>query len=177
MQKTHKDIYMLVKLHRPILLLNSLEKTLESILAKIINAIAEIYHFLLKTHFKKRRNTSIEHAIHYLVEKTYAEWEKGKKVSALMLDVTGAFDNVSDSRPIHNLRKRRLDPQMIAWIASFVRDQTTIVKTNKCSTNLVHISTGIPKAFLPHSSYILSTMQIYSKYAHHPITKLLQKVY
>ena len=43
------------------------------------------------------------------------------------------------------LRKRRLDPQMIAWIASFVRDRTTIVKTNECSTNLVHISTGIPQ--------------------------------
>ena len=26
-----------------------------------------------------------------------------------------------------------------------MRDQTTVVKTNKCSTDLIHISTGIPQ--------------------------------
>lgn len=62
-----------------------------------------------------------------------------------MLDVTGAFDNVSHSRLIHNLRKRRLDPQIIFWIASFTQNRTTIIKTNECSSNPVYISTGIPQ--------------------------------
>ncbi len=72
MQKPHKDNYTLVKSYRPIALLDTIGKTLESILAKIISAIAEIHHLLPKTHFGGRRNTSTEHAIHYLVEKTYA---------------------------------------------------------------------------------------------------------
>ena len=144
MQKPHKDDYTLVKLYWPIALLDTIGKALESIFAKRISAMAKIHHFSPKTHFRGRRNASTKHAIYYLVEKTYAAWDQGKKASALILDVTGAFDNVSHSRLIHNLRKRRLDPQMITWIASFVRDRTTIVKTNKCSTNLVHISKGIP---------------------------------
>ncbi len=122
MPKPHKDDYTLVKSSRPIALLDTIEKTPESILAKKIDAIAEIHHLLPKTHFGGRKNTSTKHAIHYLVETTYAVWDQGKEASALMLDVTGAFDNVSHSRLIHNLRKRRLDPQMIAWRASFVRD-------------------------------------------------------
>ena len=76
--------------------------------------MAKIHHLLPKTHFEGRRNASTEHTIHYLVEKTYAAWDQEKEASALMLDVTGAFDNISHSRLIHNLRKRRLDPQMIA---------------------------------------------------------------
>ncbi len=87
-----------------------------------------------------------------------------------MLDVTEAFDNVSHSRLIHNLRKRRLDPQMIAWIASFVRDQTTMVKTNECSTNLVHISTGIPQGSplspILYLFYNADLLEIYSSSSH-----------
>lgn len=139
MQKPHKKSY------RPIALLDTIGKTLESILAKRISAIAEIHHLLPKMHFGGRRNTSTEHAIHYLVERTYAPWAQEKEASALILDVTGAFDNVSHPRLIHNLRKRRLDPQMIAWIASTMQDRTTVVKTNERSTDLIHISTGIPQ--------------------------------
>lgn len=60
-----------------------------------------------------------------------------------MLDIIGAFDNVSQPRLIHNLRKRRLDPQIISWIASFTQNRSTIIKTNECLSNPVHISTGI----------------------------------
>lgn len=71
MQKPHKNNYLLVKFYCLIALLNTIEKTLESILTKKISAIAEIHHSLPKTHFGGRKNTSIKHSIHYLVEKTY----------------------------------------------------------------------------------------------------------
>ena len=122
MQKPHKDNYTLVKSYQPIALLDTIGKTLESIPAKKISAIAEIHHLLPKTHFGGRKNTSTKHAIHYLVEKTHSAWDQGKEASAMMLDVTGAFDNVSHSWLIYNLQKRRLDLQIIAWIASFVRE-------------------------------------------------------
>lgn len=61
-----------------------------------------------------------------------------------MLNVTGAFDNVSHFRLIHNLQKKRLDPQIVAWIASFMKDCATTVETNKCLTDLINIDTRIP---------------------------------
>lgn len=145
MQKSQKDDYTHVKSYRPIALLDIIGKVLELILAKRISALAEIYHLLPKTHFGRRRNTSTEHAVQYLVEKTYAAWAQGKEASALTLDVTGVFDNVSHPRLIYNLRKRQLDPKMIAWIASFMQDRTTIVKTTECSTDPIHIRTEIPQ--------------------------------
>jgi hypothetical protein len=38
----------------------------------------------------------------------------------LLLDVSGAFDNVSHERLLHNLRTRRVDEKLVLWIASFL---------------------------------------------------------
>lgn len=59
MQKPYKDNYTLVKVYRPIALLDTIGKTFESILAKKISAITEIYHLLPNTHFGERGNTSM----------------------------------------------------------------------------------------------------------------------
>lgn len=37
---------------------------------------------------------------------------------------------------------------MVAWIASFMKDRTTTVKINKCSTDLININTKIPQGLL-----------------------------
>ena len=71
MQKPHKDDYSITKAYRPIALLDTIGKALELILAKKISALTELYGLLPKTHFGGRRSTSTEHAVHYLVEKTY----------------------------------------------------------------------------------------------------------
>ncbi len=62
-----------------------------------------------------------------------------------MLDITGAFNNVSQPRLIHNLRKRQLNPQLISWISSFTQNCSTIIKTNECLSNPINITTGIPQ--------------------------------
>lgn len=113
MQKPHKDDYLITKAYRPIALLDTIGKALESVLAKRISALTELHSLLPKTHFGGRRGTSTEHAIHYLLEKTYKGWHQGKDTSSLMLDVTGAFDNVSHERLLHNLKKRRINPKIV----------------------------------------------------------------
>lgn len=103
MQKPHKDNYTPVKAYRLIALLDIIGKTSESILAKRISAITEIHHLLPNTHFGGRKNTSTKHAVYFLIEKIYTAWDRGKEAFALMLDITGVFDNVSQPRLIHNL--------------------------------------------------------------------------
>lgn len=44
------------------------------------------------------------------------------------LDVSGAFDNVSHPRLIHNLKKRRIDPQVVKWVESFLKNRKTTVR-------------------------------------------------
>lgn len=43
-----------------------------------------------------------------MLDATTAAWKKGSVVSALFLDISGAFDNVSHARLLHRLRKRRI---------------------------------------------------------------------
>lgn len=112
--KPQKDNYTLVKAYRSITLLDTIAKTLESILAGRISRITKIYYLLPDTHFGRKRNTSTEHNIHFLVGKIYAAWDRCEKASILMLDITRAFDNISQPWLIHNLCKKRLNPQLIS---------------------------------------------------------------
>jgi hypothetical protein len=40
-----------------------------------------------------------------LSESTYKAWKDGKIFSAILMDVTGAFNNVHHERLIHNMHK------------------------------------------------------------------------
>ncbi len=62
-----------------------------------------------------------------------------------MLDVTGAFDNVSHERLLLNLKKQRIDLKIVEWISSFISNRPTIIKTNECVSDDIQISTGIPQ--------------------------------
>ena len=107
--KPDKDDYSLVKSYRPIALLNTIGKVLESILASRISYLTETFHLLPYTHIRGQKSVFIKHVIYYLVERIYSAWNSNKIPSALFLDVTGAFNNVSHPRLLHNLRKRKID--------------------------------------------------------------------
>lgn len=136
---------MLIKAYHPITLLNTIEKTFESVLARKICRITKIYHFLPNTYSEKRKNTLIEHVVYFLIEITYTALDRKEKVLALILDITGTFDDISQIRLIHNLQKQQLDSQIISQIASFIQNRNTIITRNKCLSNLIYISTRIPK--------------------------------
>lgn len=70
--KTPKNNYNLIKAYCPMMLLDTIEKTFESILARKISAITKIYHLLTDTHFSGKKNIPLEYVIYFLVEKKYA---------------------------------------------------------------------------------------------------------
>lgn len=70
---------------------------------------------------------STEHALHGLIEQIYKAWDNGQVVNLLLLDISGAFDHVSHSKLLHNLRKRKVDEKIVRWIASFLRDKSTTI--------------------------------------------------
>lgn len=144
MRKPGKPDYAVPKAYRPIALLNTLGKALEFILAKRITYLAKTHQLLSSNHLGARRASSTEHALHYMTERIYSAWNKKKITSALLLDVTGAFDNVSKDRLLHNLRKKRINSRIVTWIESFLTDRSTILRTNEYTTEKINISTGIP---------------------------------
>ncbi len=46
---------------------------------------------------------------------------------------------------LHNLRKRKIDIKVVDWVASFLTDRHTIVKTNEHNTPKLSINLGLPQ--------------------------------
>ena len=119
------------KAYRPIALLNTISKIMDAVIAKRLSYLVETHHVLPLTHMGGRKHRSTEHALHAITAKINERWNSGKDgqvASLLLLDVTGAFDNVSHKRLLHNLRKRKVDERIVRWIASFLSDRHTLPK-------------------------------------------------
>ena len=101
---------------------------MDAVIARRLSYHVETHHVLPPTHMGARKHQSSEHALHAVTAKIYEQWNNGKDgqvASLLLLDVSGAFDNISHKRLLHNLRKRKVDENTVRWIASFLSDRHT----------------------------------------------------
>ncbi len=79
--------YSLPKSYRPIALLNTISKILESVIASRIGFLVEKYQLLPKLQIGGRKGQSTEEALHDIIENVYAGWNKDQVASLLMLDI------------------------------------------------------------------------------------------
>jgi ribonuclease HI len=145
LRKPGKDDYTQPKSYRPIALLNTLGKALEAVVANRLTYLADVHHLLPSRHTGGRKLTSTDHAMHLLLQRIHEAWADGKVASLLLLDVSGAFDNVSRPRLIHNLRKRRVNQTLVRWIDSFLSNRSTTFKLQEYTAPSAPIETGIPQ--------------------------------
>ena len=149
-RKTRKENYIDPKSFRPIALLNTLEKVLESIILERLQYTAETYSLLLGTQIGARRMRSIDTALQLITEKIYRIQGANKKrvASLLYLDIFTVFDRVSHKRLIHNLRKRYILALLINQISDFLRDRETTIKINDFILESSSVFIGILQGFL-----------------------------
>jgi hypothetical protein len=101
---------------------------MESAIATRISYYMEHHMVLPKLHVGGRKMRSVDHALHLLTERIHSiistynpKLSKKHNVAlVLMLDVSGAFDNVSHARLLHNLRKWRIPLRVVQWVKSFL---------------------------------------------------------
>ncbi len=62
-----------------------------------------------------------------------------------MMNVSAAYQNTSHQRLLRNLRGKKIDIKVVDWVASFLTDRHTIVKTNKHTTPKLSINLGLPQ--------------------------------
>lgn len=147
LRKPGKDNYTVPKSYRPIALLNTIGKVMDAIIATRLSYLAETYQLLPATHMGGRKLRSTEHALHYIMDRIYAAWNEGqgKVASLLLLDVSGAFDNISHRRLLHNLRKMRVDEKTVRWIASFLGERQTELCIDGFQSEPYKLTTGEPQ--------------------------------
>lgn len=108
LRKPQKARYDIPKAYRPIALLNTMGKVLEKLIADRISKAAEKFHLLPDEQMGARPNRSSISAVELITEQIHTIWghDKKKVATLLSLDISGAFDNVSHERLIHNLREK-----------------------------------------------------------------------
>lgn len=145
LRKEGKESYQNAKSYKPIALLNTIGKALESILANKISYCVETHNLLPEYHIGGRKSRLTEYAIHHILETIHEAWDEGKVASLLLLDVSGAYDNISHQRLLHNFRKRRLNILIIKLIKSFFTDRTTTLSFDGHKSAPYTTNIGIPQ--------------------------------
>ncbi|KAI7191628.1 hypothetical protein KC316_g5942 [Hortaea werneckii] len=112
-------------------LLNALGKVLEKIVARM----------------GARPGRSTITALEMLTEQIRTAWANDSTLvaSMLSLDISGAFDNVSHERLIHNLRNARLPRWVGEYIRSFLTGRTTTLMLGTYEDRVRSTTSGIPQ--------------------------------
>ena len=145
LRKPKKPDYTKPNAYRPIALESTIGKVLESIMAETISYLTETHELLPPNHFGGRPGRTTEDAMMLLTENIHAAWKEGRIFSAVFMDVAGAFNNVHHQRLIHNLKKRKIPPQITRWVESFLQDRSTRIKFNGTQSTTFPTPAGVPQ--------------------------------
>ena len=118
---------------------------MEAVIAQRISWAVEEHELLPRNHLGGRRGISTEHALRAMVERIQDAKRKGCYATLLSMDVSGAYDNVSHPRLLHNLRKRRIGGTLCRWISSFIAKRTTVIRLPEVTSPSRGVDTGIPQ--------------------------------
>src|SRR6266481_9276318 len=116
LRKPGKPRYDIPKAYRPISLLNTIAKLATSIVAEELSHIVKTHGLLPATHFGGCPGRSTTDSLHLLVDMFKAAWRRKKVVSALFLDIEGAFPNAVTHRLLHNMRKRQVPAVYVTFV-------------------------------------------------------------
>jgi hypothetical protein len=145
LHKFNKD-RSLPKSYRPISLLPTLAKAMETVVAKRISYLVEKYQLLPANHFGARSRRSCEQALNVLVEKIYDAWRSGNVLSLVSFDVKGAYNGVSKEVLLRRLSENRLPECLIRWISCFCTERRARIVVNKYCSEVMPIDhAGLPQ--------------------------------
>ncbi|KAF4232603.1 hypothetical protein CNMCM8980_004850 [Aspergillus fumigatiaffinis] len=145
LHKFNKD-RTLPKSYRPVSLLPTLAKAMETVVAKRISYLVEKYQLLPANHFGARSRRSCEQALNVLVEKVYDAWRSGNVLSLVSFDVKGAYNGVSREALWRRLSENRLPESLVRWISCFCTERRARIVVNKYCSEVMSIDhAGLPQ--------------------------------
>ncbi|RYC77763.1 hypothetical protein BFJ63_vAg19363, partial [Fusarium oxysporum f. sp. narcissi] len=124
LKKPGKDDYTIAKAWRPISLLATLGKVLESVVAERISHAVETHGLLPTNHFGARKQRSAD------------------------FDVKGAYNGVCKERLLQRMKARGIPEGLLLWIDAFCSERTATIVINGQSSE----SQPLPQAGLPQGS-------------------------
>ncbi|KAJ6041450.1 hypothetical protein N7460_006840 [Penicillium canescens] len=133
---------------RPISLLATLGKVLESVIAERISHAVETYGLLPTSHFGARKQRSAEQALLLLQEQIYAAWRGRRVLSLISFDVKGAYNGVCKERLLQRMKARGIPEVLLRWVEEFCSEPTATIQINGQASE----AQSLPQAGLPQGS-------------------------
>jgi hypothetical protein len=148
-KKLEKDDYIVLKVYRLIILLNTLDKTLKLIMSRKIFYLTKIYRLLLNTQMRVRKNRFIESVLELLTKQMHIVWDQNndKMITLLSMNVTRVFDTMIHRKLIHNLQKRKISQWIVNWINSFLVDRRITLVILRIVIDQFSMQTSISQEF------------------------------
>jgi ribonuclease HI len=148
LKKPGKEDYTIAKAWRPISLLATLGKLLESVIAERISHVVETHGLLPTNHFGARKQRSAEQALVLLQEQIYTAWRGRRVASLISFDIKGAYNGVCKERLLQRMKARGIPETLLRWIEAFCSDRTATIQVNGHDSE----SRELPQAGLPQGS-------------------------
>ena len=148
LKKPNKENYTIAKAWRPISLLATLGKVLESVIAERISHAVETYGLLPTSHFGARKQRSAEQALLLLQEQIYAAWRGRRVLSLISFDVKGAFNGVCKERLLQRRKARGIPEVLLRRVEAFCSERTATIQINGQASE----AQSLPQARLPQGS-------------------------
>jgi len=116
---------------------------------RIINTHLIDYLLCNKLISKHQHGFLVKHSTCTNLLETVNDWtidlDNHLKTDAIYIDFQKAFDSVSRPKLLTKLSSYNIRGDMFAWISAFLNHRSQQVIINKCLSNSIHITSGVPQ--------------------------------
>jgi ribonuclease HI len=142
--KSGKSDYESVSSFRPISLLSTFGKILEKIIHRRLLHYSEVKNWFNCFQHGFRSNRSTISALHELVSKIEYGFSQKANTGCLLLDIKGAFDNVTHQGILRCLKKKDCPEYLFNLIAGFLSERTATLQLND-KVKICKVQKGCPQ--------------------------------
>lgn len=131
--------------YRPIALLPTLGKVIESVVARKVTQAAEANGLLPDEQMGNREHRSTEMAVRLVVAQVQEAWRQKATASLLQLDISGAFDTVNHTRLLATLRELGFPRWLVLWTKNWLTNREAILYFDGQAASPTAIRAGVPQ--------------------------------
>ena len=131
--------------YRPISLLSTISKIFEKMLKCRIVSFIQKNNILSDKQFGFREKMSTEDALLNFLEPVYRNINEKRKVAAIFIDITKAFDTVNHSILLKKLCNVGFRGHTLNMLQSYLLNRTQMVKIGNVLSNEMQLNVGVPQ--------------------------------
>jgi hypothetical protein len=162
-KKLNKKNHLNVKTYKFIILLNTLNKILKSIIIRRINSLTKTHNMFSISQMNDRKNKNCETALKLFIEQIHTVWnmKKDKITTLLNMNVIDVYDHVFKNKLLHNLRKKNIFHWIIRRTNNFIKDKHISLTFDNATMTFRLIKTNISqKSFISSIFYLFYNVDL-----------------